>query len=124
MQKTKNKNPKPTISQKITIAVLLILAVQNIVFAIILGSINPLIASVFYSFITYLCLRKKDYRAGAISGIVGAILHIRDLLSENFYLFSSLEKYLIISNIVLPVLLIFSGYKAHRELKEHQTGKK
>ena len=75
---------------------------------------GSLIAFIFYSIIAFLCWRMQDYRAGLIAGVIGFGIHLYELVSPGAVDLPAIDLCLLILNLVLPILLIYSGYRIYR----------
>jgi hypothetical protein len=114
---------KETISPsgKITIAFLLSLVGVNAVWLIIRGHGGALIALVFYSAVSFLCLRSRHFGAGLIAGIFGFGIHIYELFVKGTTELIGIDQVFFYTNLILPIPLTFTSYLAsHKEPYEQK----
>lgn len=109
------KKGKISPSGIITIAFLLSLAGANAVWLIISGHGGTLIALVFYSVVSFLCLRSRHFRAGVIAGIFGFGIHIYELFVLGTTEFIGIDQVFFYANLILPIPLTFTSYLASRK---------
>jgi hypothetical protein len=95
-----------TLNARIASVILIILIVINALWVVSTRQSGPLIAFLFYSFIIYLFWRKRDFRSGAIAGVVGFGIHVYELLFPGISL-----------NTILPFPLIYFSFMAYRQDK-------
>ena len=69
-------------NQKVALLVVLTLVIINTAWVTICKSSGPFIALIPYAFITFLFLKKKDFIAGIIIGIVGFVIHFYELIFQ------------------------------------------
>jgi hypothetical protein len=108
---------KETISPSdiITIAFLLSLVGVNAVWLIIRGHGGTLIALLFYSVVSFLCLRSRHFGAGLIAGIFGFGIHIYELFVKGTIELIGIDQVFFYANLILPIPLTFTSYLASRE---------
>ena len=115
------KKDKISPSGIITIALLLSLAGINAVWLIIRGHGGALIALVFYSVVSFLCLRSRHFGAGVIAGIFGFGIHIYELFVKGTAELIGIDQVFFYANFILPIPLTFTSYLASRnELPLHE----
>ena len=110
----------------VLIAVLLMLSACNGVWLLISGHAVPLIAVIAYAVVAFLVLRRNDFRAGFIIGIVGFAVHLLEVVIQGTVRLASLELVWLFANIALPlviagmswILIQRSRYSGQRETKE------
>ena len=106
-----------TLNARIASVILIILIVINALWVVSTRQSGPLIAFLFYSFIIYLFWRKRDFRSGAIAGVVGFGIHVYELLFPGISGLEGIYLVFFYLNIFLPIPLIFFSYMAYREDK-------
>jgi hypothetical protein len=113
---------KETISPSgiISIAFLLSLVGVNAVWLIIRGHGGALIALVFYSVVSFLCLRSRHFGAGLIAGIFGFGIHIYELFVKGTTELIGIDQVFFYANLILPIPLIFTSYLASRKEPSEQ----
>ena len=104
-------------NKKVALLVIITLVIINAVWVTISKSLGPVIALVSYAFITFLFLRKNDFIAGIIIGIVGFIIHFYELIFQGVTELRGLEIAFFYINLVFPIPLIYFSFKAYKELK-------
>jgi len=109
------KKEKISPSGIITIAFLLSLVGVNAIWLIIRGHGGALIALVFYSVVSLLCLRSRHFRAGVIAGVFGFVIHIYELFVQGTTELMGIDQVLFYANLVLPIPLTFTSYFASRK---------
>jgi hypothetical protein len=67
-----------------------------------------------YLFILFLCIRQNDFRAGVVVGILGFGLHIYELAVTDIESLPLFDSLFFCSNLILPILLIYSSYRAYK----------
>jgi len=112
---TMKKKEKISPSGIITIAILLSLAGANAVWLIIRGHGGALIALVFYSVVSFLCLRRRHFGAGVIAGIFGFGIHLYELFAKGTTELIGIDQVLFYANLILPIPLTFTSYLASRK---------
>jgi len=110
----KNKE-KISPSGIITIALLLSLAVANALWLLISGHRGALIALVFYSAVSYLCLRNRHFQAGVIAGIFGFGIHVFELFIQGTTELIGINQVFFYANLILPIPLTITSYLASRK---------
>jgi len=118
-----DKKPLSSSVKKITIGILIALVGINIIWAITLEHSGPVIALLFYVFITFLCWRRRHFQAGIIGGVFGLGIHVYELIFQSLERIVGMEMYLFYANIVIPIPLIYFSYKAHRETNRQVSEK-
>ncbi len=108
------KKEKMSSSGIITIAFLLSLVGVNAVWLIIRGHGGALIALVFYSVVSFLCLRRRHFGAGVIAGIFGFGIHIYELFVKGTAELIGIDQVFFYANLILPIPLTFTSYLASR----------
>jgi len=108
------KKEKISPSGIITIAFLLSLVGVNAVWLIIRGHGGALIALVFYSVVSFLCLRRRHFGAGVIAGIFGFGIHLYELFVKGTTELIGIYQVLFYANLILPIPLTFTSYLASR----------
>jgi len=96
----------------ITIALLLSLVGVNAVWLIIRGHGGALIALVFYSVASFLCLRRQHFQAGVIAGIIGFGIHLFELFVKGTSQLIGIDQVFFYANLVLPIPLTITSYLA------------
>ena len=115
----KNKG-QISVSGKITITLLLILAGTNALWLVMRGHGGALIALVFYFIVFYRCLRNRHFHAGVIAGILGVGFHVYELFLRGMTDLMGIDRVFFYTNLILPIPLIFASYFATRkEPREH-----
>jgi len=109
------KKEKISPSGIITIAFLLSLAGANAVWLIISGHGGALIALVFYSVVSFLCLRNRHFRVGVIAGIFGFGIHIYELYVHGTTELIGTDQVFFYANLILPIPITFTSYLASRK---------
>ena len=109
------KKEKISTSGIITIALLLSLVSVNAVWLIIRGHGGALIALVFYSVVSFLCIRSRHFNAGVIAGIFGFGIHIYELFVKGTTELIGIDRVLFYANLILPIPLTFTSYLASRK---------
>jgi hypothetical protein len=107
-------------NQKVALLVILTLVIINAVWIIICKSLGPVIALISYAFIAFLFLRKNDFIAGVIIGIVGFIIHFYELIFQGIIELKGFEIAFFFINLVFPIPLIYFSYKAYKEFKHNR----
>jgi hypothetical protein len=97
--------------------VLLILILANIMLLVRSSFRGSFIALIIYMFVTYLWWRKDDFRAIIIVGIVGFMVHLIELILLGISILNSFEVLMFFINLILPLLLLYFGYRAYRNNK-------
>jgi hypothetical protein len=110
-----NKVYPQSLSKRITIGILVLLGITNAVWVATSERKGPLIALVFYTFITLLCWRRSHFRAGIIGGIFGFGIHVYELISLGIGELDGVEPGFFFANLLLPILLTYFSYKAYQE---------
>ena len=91
--------------------ILLILVFANAAWLLVSPFRGPLFAVVFYSFVLYLCLRKGDYRAPLVAGLLAFAFHALE-----WFLGSGPggrgDAIFFMINLILPLSLVYFSYKA------------
>jgi len=77
------KKPHHSSVAKMTIGILVVLVGVNAVWAVTMELSGPVIALLFYAFVTFLCWRRSHFQAGIISGILGLGIHVYELIFQN-----------------------------------------
>ena len=115
------KKEKISPSGIITIAFLLSLAGANAVWLIVSWHGGVLIALVFYSIVSFLCIRSRHFGAGVIAGIFGFGIHMYELFVLGTAELIGIDQVFFYANLVLPIPLTFTSYLASRkEQSEHE----
>jgi hypothetical protein len=109
------KKEKITTSGIITIALLLSLVGVNVVWLIIHGHGGALVALVFYSVVSLLCLRSRHFGAGVIAGVFGFGIHIYELFVKGTVELIGIDQVFFYVNLILPIPLTFTSYLAPRK---------
>jgi hypothetical protein len=104
-------------NKKVALLIILTLVIINAVWVTMCKSLGPAIALILYAFITFLFLRKNDFIAGIIIGIVGFIIHLQELIFQGIKELRGFEIAFFFINLVLPIPLIYFSYKAYKEFK-------
>ena len=65
-----DKKPHRSSFAKITIGILVVLVGINVIWSVTLEHSGPVIALLFYAFVTFLCWRRSHFQAGIISGVL------------------------------------------------------
>ena len=89
----------------VLIAVLLMLSACNGVWLLTSGHAVPLIAVIAYAVVAFLVLRRNDFRAGFIIGIVGFAVHLLEVVIQGTVRLASLELVWLFANIALPLVI-------------------
>ena len=110
-----DKKPLRSSVEKISIGILVALAGINAIWAVTLEHSGPVIALLFYAFAAFLCWRRSHFQAGIIGGVFGLGIHVYELIFQGIGRLGGIELGLFCANIVLPILLMYFSYKAHRE---------
>jgi len=110
----KNKE-KFSSSGIITIAFLLSLVGVNAVWLIMSGHGGTFIALVFYSVVSFLCIRNRHFGAGVIAGIFGFGIHLYELFVKGTAELIGIDQVFFYANLILPIPLTFTSYLASRE---------
>jgi hypothetical protein len=109
------KKEKISTSGIITIAFLLSLVGVNAVWLIIRGHEGVLIALVFYSVVSFFCLRSRHFGAGVIAGIFGFGIHIYELFVKGTTDLTGIDQVFFYANLILPIPITFTSYLASRK---------
>lgn len=109
------KKEKISTSGIITIAFLLSLVGVNAVWLIKRGHGGGLIALVFYSVVSFRCLRTRHFRAGVIAGIFGFGIHVYELFVKGTTELIGIDQVLFYANLILPIPLTFTSYLTSRK---------
>ena len=112
------KKGPTTLNARIALCILIILIVINLLWIVRSRQSGPLIAVVLYSIIVFLILKKKDFQAGAIAGVLGFGIHVFELLLSRTRWLEGMDLVLFYINIFLPIPLIGFSILAHRENKQ------
>jgi hypothetical protein len=110
-----NRKEKISPSGIITIGFLLSLAAANAVWLIVSWHGGALIALLFYSVISFLCLRRQHFQAGVIAGIIGFGIHVYELFALGTSELAVIDQVFFYENLILPIPLIFTSYLASRK---------
>jgi len=110
------KKPHHSSVAKMTIGILVVLVGVNAVWAVTMELSGPVIALLFYAFVTFLCWRRSHFQAGIISGILGLGIHVYELIFQDLGRLDGFDLGLFYANIVLPIPLTYFSYQAHREV--------
>lgn len=92
---------------------MLVLVVANILWVAVQNRPTPLVGAVVYAIIAFQVLRRDDYRAAFLVGVVGAGLHLFEFL-RGWSKPALFETCLVAVNIVLPVFIACVGFRAWR----------
>lgn len=111
---TKKMEKIPT-SGIITIAVLLTLVGVNVVWLIASGHGGALIALIFYSVVSFLCIRSRHFNAGVIAGIFGFGIHLYELFVKGTAELTGIDQMFFYANLILPIPLTFTSFLASRK---------
>jgi len=117
----RNRKHPGSSAKKITIGILIVLASNNAVWVISAEYSGPLIALLFYAFVTFLFWRRNHFQAGIIGGVFGLGIHVYELLFQDMGELRGIELGHFYANIVLPIPLTYFGYKTHREADQEVT---
>ena len=104
--------------KKIIIGILVVLAGTNAIWIVASRRSGTLVALIFYVFITLLVWRKDDFRASIISGIFGVGIHLYELIFQGLGKLKGVELGFFFVNLILPLPLIYFGYRAYLELRK------
>ena len=105
------------LARKTVHIILSVLIITNAIWVAVSGLSGPFIALGFYIIILFLCYYKQHYKAGIISGIMGFLVHILELVFYDLKELGGMEILFFILNLILPVAIIFFSYKADKELR-------
>ena len=67
-----------------------------------------------YLIILFLCVRQNDFRAGVIAGLLGFGLHLYELVISDIENLVLSDTLFLCTNLCLPILLIYSSYRAYK----------
>ena len=104
-------------SINISITILLVLVITNAVYITITDTdyFGPIIALVLYGVIAFVFWRLKHFQAGIIAGILGFGFHIYELIVFGLADMRPLNLSLLLTNLLLPIPLVYFSYKAYRQ---------
>jgi hypothetical protein len=105
------------LNARIASVILIFLVVINALWVVSTRQSGPLIALLFYSVIILLFWRKRDFRSGAIAGVVGFGIHVYELLFPGISGLEGIYLVFFYMNIILPLPLIFFSFMAYLENK-------
>ena len=105
------------LNARIASVILIVLVVINALWVVSTRQSGPLIALLFYSVIIFLFWRKRDFRSGAISGVVGFGIHVYELFFPGISGLEGIYLVFFYLNIILPLPLIYFSLMAYREDK-------
>ena len=100
------------------VSILIALAITNAVWVVVSEHSGPAIALAMYGLVSFLCWRWNHFQAGIIAGIVGLGIHTYEFISWGLEGLRALESGLLITNLVLPIPLIYFSYKAYRIIEK------
>ncbi len=109
-------------AEKITIGILIALACINAVWAVITGYFGHFIGYGIYTYILFLCQRKKHYQAGIIGGILGFGFHFYELLFRGTEELTGIQLTIFFINLIFPLLLLYFSYQAYQLIKLKSKG--
>ena len=104
--------------QLITIFILISLIVINTLWVLLSDFSGPIIGILFYIIITFLLWKKEDYTAAIFAGILGFCIHLYELIFFGFVKSEDVFSIFLYLNLLLPLLLLYFGYKAKKKLKK------
>ena len=102
-------------SRSISITILLVLVIANAVYVTITDYSGPIIALVLYGVVAFVFWRLKHFQAGIIAGILGFGFHLYELIAFGLADMRPLNLSLILTNLLLPIPLVYFSYKAYRQ---------
>jgi hypothetical protein len=103
------------LSSNISITILIVLVITNAVYVTITDYFGPIIALVLYGLVSFVFWRLKHCQAGIIAGILGFGVHIYEIIAFGLADIRTLTLSLLITNLLLPVPLVYFSYKAYRQ---------
>lgn len=109
------KTEKISSSGIVTITLLFSLVGINAVWLIISAPGGALIAIGFYLIVSYVCLRRRHFRAGVIAGIFGFGIHVYELFAQGATKLMGIDQVCFYANIILPIPLTLTSYLASRK---------
>lgn len=113
----KPKKIKPPSNQRMTIGVLIVLVIVNAILLMKVEYSGPSIALICYAFVTFLCWRQNDFRAGIAVGIFGFVIHLYELIFQGTKELGTFDLILFFINLLFPIPLIYFSFKAFKEIK-------
>ena len=102
-------------SSNISITILLVLVIANAVYTTITDYFGPIIALMLYGVVAFVFWRLKHFQAGIITGILGFGFHIYEFIAFGLADMEPLNLSLLLTNLLLPVPLVYFSYKAYRQ---------
>lgn len=100
-----------------TIGILIILVTVNAILFMKGEYLGPSIALICYAFVTYLCWRQNDFRAGIAIGIFGFVIHLYELIFQGIEELGTLDLTFFFINLLLPIPLVYLSSKAYIETR-------
>ena len=104
------------VNEKIILFVLVLLALNNLIFSIISSYSGPIIGFITAVVITIRWWQKRDSRLIMIMAIVWILIHIYELIMLGI----SSYPIIISLNLLLPILLFYCGLKVYLQMKKEE----
>ena len=105
-----------SVNEKIILFVLVLLALNNLIFSIISSYSGPIIGFITAIVIAIRWWQKRDSRLIMIMAIVWILIHIYELIMLGI----SSHPIIISLNLLLPILLFYCGLKAYLQMKKEE----
>ena len=103
--------------KRAVVVIMLILAGGNGVWASVTHRTAPWPATDAYAVVAFTVLRRKDYRAGLIVGILGFAIHTVELAGKGKADLGPIESAWLVANTILPLVLVFMSYTIVRRAR-------
>ena len=104
------------VNEKIILFVLVLLALNNLIFSIISSYSGPIIGFITAVVIAIRWWQKRDSRLIMIMAIVWILIHIYELIMLGI----SSYPIIISLNLLLPILLFYCGLKVYLQMKKEE----
>ncbi len=105
-----------SVNEKIILFVLVLMALNNLIFSIISSYSGPIIGFIAAVVIAIRWWQKRDSRLIMIMAIVWILIHIYELIMLGI----SSYPIIISLNLLLPILLFYCGLKAYLQMKKEE----
>lgn len=79
---------------------------------------GPFVAALFYASVLLLCWRKRHFQAAVVAGLFGLGIHLYELAIRGLQGLEGVERGVFFANVALPVLLVWFGTRAVKEVKQ------
>jgi len=99
--------------RRVVLVILIILVTINSAWFLINKHSGPFWGLIAYTIILILCLRQHDFRAGIVGGLLGLSVHLYELVILGVEDLTSFELLFFLLNLIFPLLLMFSSYRAY-----------